>query len=70
VIDEDMNILQFRGATSPFLAPAAGTASLNLLRMLKEGLAVEVRSTIATARKQNAAARRERVHFSGNGTKP
>jgi two-component system CheB/CheR fusion protein len=69
VIDEEMNILQFRGTTSTFLAPAAGAASLNLLRMLKEGLTVDVRGAIAAARKQNAPARRERVHFSGNGTK-
>jgi two-component system CheB/CheR fusion protein len=69
VVDEDMNILQFRGSTSPFLAPSAGTASLNLMRMLREGLTVEVRGAIAATRKQGSPVRRERVHFSGNGTK-
>ncbi|MCW5980299.1 MAG: PAS domain-containing protein [Bryobacteraceae bacterium] len=69
LVDEDLNILQFRGQTSAFLAPAAGVASLNLLRMLKEGLTVEVRTAIASARKQNAPVRRERVHFAANGSK-
>jgi two-component system CheB/CheR fusion protein len=40
VIDADMQIVQFRGQTGPFLEPAPGEASLNLLKMTKEGLAV------------------------------
>lgn len=35
IIDEDMNVLQFRGQTGAFLEPAAGAASLNLGRMLR-----------------------------------
>ena len=38
VIDEGMQVLQFRGATSRFLEHAPGTASLNLLQMARPAL--------------------------------
>ena len=34
VVDNDMQIVQFRGQTGPFLEPAPGEASLNLLKFL------------------------------------
>ncbi len=67
VIDDDMNIVQIRGQTSRYLAPASGAASLNLLRMLKEGLTAEVRAAVSQARKTNSPARREQVYCSGDG---
>jgi two-component system CheB/CheR fusion protein len=67
VIDEDENIVQFRGQTSQFLEPASGTASLNLLRMLKEGLAVSVKKAIADSRKRNQAIRREGIPLPSDG---
>jgi two-component system CheB/CheR fusion protein len=54
VIDEAMTVLQFRGRTSPYLEPAPGMASLDLLRMLREGLMAEVRAAINQARAENA----------------
>ena len=44
VVDENMTVLQFRGRTAPYLEPAPGMASLDLLRMLREGLLAEVRA--------------------------
>lgn len=41
VIDTEMEILQFRGHTGPYLEPASGKASLNLLKMAREGLGLE-----------------------------
>src|SRR5258706_6843958 len=38
VVDNDMQIVQFRGQTGAFLEPAQGEASLNLLKMAHEGL--------------------------------
>ncbi len=67
VIDDDLNILQFRGRTGPYLEPASGTASLNLLRMAREALAVELRNTVQKARKQNAPVRREDLHVMYGG---
>lgn len=46
VIDRQMNILQTRGRTSPFLEMAPGTASLKLQRMLRDPIAPEVISAV------------------------
>jgi two-component system CheB/CheR fusion protein len=59
VIDEAMTVLQFRGRTAPYLEPAPGMASLDLMRMLREGLLAEVRGAINQARAQNTAVVRE-----------
>ena len=59
VVDEDLNIVQFRGQTSPFLEPSPGAASLNLLRMAREGLFVELRNALNRVRRENKPLRRE-----------
>lgn len=46
LVNQDLEILQFRGAVSAFLEPAPGKASLNLLKMAKQGLAFELRSAV------------------------
>lgn len=46
VIDSDMEIVQFHGTTSPYLEPAQGKASLNLLKMAQPGLALYLRKAI------------------------
>ncbi len=46
VLDEHFEILQFRGDTGPFLSPAGGQASLNLMRMAPQPLAMAVRRLI------------------------
>jgi two-component system CheB/CheR fusion protein len=50
VVDESMTVLQFRGHTGAYLEPAPGMASLDLLKMLREGLMGEVRNAIGRAR--------------------
>src|SRR5712692_1324466 len=40
LINEKLDILQFRGRTSPYLEPSPGEASLNLTRMAREGLMI------------------------------
>lgn len=59
VVDEALTVLQFRGRTAPYLEPAPGMASLDLLRMLREGLLAEVRGAVAQAKAENATAVRE-----------
>src|SRR5262249_15552862 len=61
VIDETMTVLQFRGRTSAYLEPAPGMATLDLFRMLREGLLAELRSAINKAKTENAAVVRERI---------
>ncbi len=59
VIDEALTVLQFRGRTAPYLEPAPGMASLDLLRMVREGLLAEVRWAVNKAKADNAAVVRE-----------
>ena len=58
---ENLTVLQFRGRTGPYLEPAPGTASLDLLRMVREGLLSEVRAAINRAKTENTPVRREGV---------
>src|SRR6059036_3210412 len=67
LVNEAAKILQFRGHTSPYLEPAPGQASLNLLKMAREGLLMELRVAIDKARKQNAPVRREKVSIKQDG---
>lgn len=63
VIDADMEILQFRGHTSPYLEPASGKASLNLLRMARNELGLGLRSAIAAAKKSGQPVTRGRLQL-------
>lgn len=44
VVNYDLDIVQFRGATGLFLEPSPGKASLHLLKMVRSGLELELRS--------------------------
>jgi len=70
VIDENMTILQFRGETEDYLKPSPGEASLNVLKMAREGLLVELRSALVKALKGRIPLLRSGVRVSGpNGPK-
>ena len=59
VVDEGLRILEFRGDTDPFLDHGQGKASLNLERLLRKGLLMELRQAIEEARRTDAPVRRE-----------
>jgi two-component system CheB/CheR fusion protein len=63
LINGAYEILQFRGHTSPYLEPAQGHASLNVIKMARGGLLVELRAAILTAGKRKATVRREGLHI-------
>ncbi|HSE44880.1 MAG TPA: PAS domain S-box protein, partial [Gemmatimonadales bacterium] len=67
LVNSELEILQFRGDTGPFLAAPAGKASHGLIKMLREGLMVAVRSAINRARKEEAMIRKNglRVKYDG-----
>jgi two-component system, chemotaxis family, CheB/CheR fusion protein len=52
VINSDLEIVHFRGQTSPYLEAAPGKASHNLLKMAKEGLKLELRTAIHQAKQR------------------
>jgi PAS domain S-box-containing protein len=64
-----MEVVQFRGRTSPYLEPAPGKPSLNVLKLARNGLAIELRTLIGAARKKGVTVRKERVPFDGDGHK-
>ncbi len=61
VINEAMDIVHFRGSTGNYLDPSPGKASLNLLKMAKEGLAFELRNILHKAKKENETAIKENI---------
>jgi two-component system CheB/CheR fusion protein len=67
VVDDGLDILEFRGDTHPFLEHGRGQASLNLIRMARKGLVLELRQTIQEARRKNAPSRKEglRIRYRG-----
>jgi two-component system CheB/CheR fusion protein len=69
LVNHDLEILQFRGNTSPFLTPAAGKASLHLMRMLVKGCWAAFRSALAAAKKENVTVRKDGmpVRLTGKG---
>ncbi len=66
VINEDMDILQFRGNISPYLKPQPGKASLNLMRMAGESLAMELRVLIHRAAGKDVPVRKEGIKIRHN----
>src|SRR5207249_1671846 len=67
LVDQDLQILQFRGQTGAFLEPSPGEPSVGLLKMVREGLLHGVRAAIAEARRTWSPARRERIRAKANG---
>jgi two-component system CheB/CheR fusion protein len=67
LVNADLEVLQFRGHTGVYLAPAPGRASLNLLKMAREGLLVSLRSALHRVRKEGGTAREEGVRIKSNG---
>jgi two-component system CheB/CheR fusion protein len=68
VVDETMTVFQFRGRTAAYLEPAPGMASMDLFRMLREGLLAEVRSATAQAKSENVAVARDGLQIEQGGT--
>jgi two-component system CheB/CheR fusion protein len=67
VINEHLDILQFRGQTGAYLEPAPGEASLNLIKMAREGLKPELNAAVRHAIRHHAPARRAGVSVKHDG---
>jgi len=61
VVNNELQILHFRGDTSPYLQPAPGKATFNLSKMLPEELQLELGAAIQEARKSGRSVRREAI---------
>jgi two-component system CheB/CheR fusion protein len=68
VVGEDLEVLEIRGKTSPYLALPAGKVSFNLMKLIPDtGLFLEVEKLIRQARKTGEPARQERMRYGPNG---
>ena len=66
VINNDLEILHFRGQTSLYLEPAPGRASHNLLKMAKDGLKLELRTLIHQAKQGKIAVKKDGLQMRVN----
>lgn len=67
LVNDRLEVLQFRGRTSDYLEPPAGEASFSLFKMAREGLFGELRGAISEAREKNETVHRHQVRVRGNG---
>ncbi|MGL5923053.1 chemotaxis protein CheB, partial [Chroococcidiopsis sp.] len=63
VIDSNLDIRQFRGETSPYLKPASGKPSFNLLTMAETSLRSELNAAILQAKQQNIAVKKSGIQL-------
>jgi two-component system CheB/CheR fusion protein len=66
IMNEDFQILHFRGKTGRYLEPPPGQATLNLAKMAREGLAVDLRAAVQEAKKHGHPVRRSGVRIKRN----
>ncbi|GEP45081.1 PAS domain S-box protein [Brevifollis gellanilyticus] len=67
VVSGALEIVQFQGDTGPYLAPAAGAASLHLIKMLREGLPTAVRDAVQKVDQTGSTVRVENLRVRSNG---
>ncbi len=67
VINPQMEVLHFRGRTGDFLEHAPGAASLNLLKMARDSLVIDLRAAVSKAIKQNTMVQMRSVQLRPNG---
>ena len=67
VVNDEMEIVQFRGRTGAYLEPAAGHPTFSLSKMAREGLLVDLRAAIAKAKQANDTVRKPGVFVRSDG---
>jgi len=67
VVNDQMEIVQFHGRTGAYLEPPAGQPSFSLAKMARDGLLVDLREALDTAKKTNATVRRDGVQIQSEG---
>jgi two-component system CheB/CheR fusion protein len=61
VVNDQMEIVQFHGKTGAYLEPPAGQPSFSLAKMAREGLLIDLRAALNTAKKTNSTVRKAGV---------
>jgi two-component system CheB/CheR fusion protein len=63
VINHDMQILQFIGQTDNFIQPSSGSASLNLLKMVRPDLMQELRQAVRQSIRESQSVRVDQIRL-------
>ena len=67
VVNEEMEIVQFRGQTGAYLEPASGHPTFSLSKMAREGLLIDLRAALGKAKRSDSVVRVEKVQVKSNG---
>lgn len=67
VVNDDLEVVQFRGQTGLYIEPAPGPATFRVLKMVRADLLPDLRAAIAEARKNDAPFRKEGVSLKHDG---
>jgi two-component system CheB/CheR fusion protein len=67
IVDDDMNIVQVRGHTAPYLELSPGEPSHSLLKMAREGLIAGLGKAFQTARQRKDVAKEDGLRIDGSG---
>jgi two-component system CheB/CheR fusion protein len=67
VVSSAFEIVQFRGHTSRYLEPSPGEASLNIFRMARQGLVIDLRAALHQVRKSGLPVRKEGLQVRTSG---
>ena len=66
IVDEELNIVQVRGHTAPYLELSPGEPTRSLLKMAREGLIAGLGKAFQTAKQTNAAATEDGLRIEGS----
>ncbi len=69
VVNDRLEVVQFRGRTGPYLEPPAGEPQTNVLKMARAGLRGPLRVALSQARKTSAVVRKEHVDVDLDGSR-
>lgn len=61
IINENKEIVHFHGDTSPFLMQPPGKPNFNIYKMLRDGLAFDLRNALLKAKTGNAPAKKDNI---------
>ena len=67
VVNEALDIVQFRGSTGAYLEPSPGKPTYNLLTMAKQGLSFELRNVLHKAKMENTSVAKDNIPLQVNG---
>ncbi len=68
LVDENFDVVQFRGRTGPYLEPPAGQPQLSIVKMARDGLGADLRLALQRAQKSGGPIRKENVEVTDGKT--